>query len=90
MKVITYQECGTNEDEKILCTEGPYFNIEQRPCALNDGSALAYFVNNTWVQNGISSVPSFCDSIVNGYFTKVSDYINWIAAIAGVTPYDFE
>lgn len=85
MQVLRKEECAASvEHSTSLCTLGPSFNLEQNPCSLNDGSALAYFINSTWVQVGISSLPSYCDSTVAGIFTRVDQYINWISAVTGI------
>lgn len=87
MQVLKRDTCAeSSHDSPGLCTVGPSFNLDQKPCALYDGSILAYFTNSTWIQIGISSIPSWCNSENKGIFTRVDPYINWISAITGLTP----
>lgn len=65
-----------------MCTLGTEFNVDQAPCGLNDGSALAYFSNSSWIQIGIGSWPS-CGSDP-GKFTRVTSYLDWVSAVTGV------
>lgn len=71
-------------DETILCTFGTENNVDQTPCGVNDGSALAYVSNNSWVQIGIGTYPS-CTSNAPGKFINVRFYLDWLAEITGIT-----
>lgn len=90
-QVITTEECDTLVylqylDATTMCTVGPIFNLNQKPCSLVDGAVLAYFVNNTWIQAGMQSVRgSNCDSTSADIFTRVDQFIPWISAVTGLT-----
>lgn len=86
LHIITTEECSNymEADETILCTMGTENNENQSPCGLNDGSALGYVSNNSWVQIGIGSWPS-CRSNAPGQFTNVRVYLSWLADITGIT-----
>lgn len=85
MQIITDEECNLqgNFNERIMCTIGTFYNQNQGPCYVNDGAVLAYFSNSSWIQIGIGSLPA-CSSTLPGLFTRVSVFIEWIAAVTGI------
>lgn len=87
MQIISDEECSNftqTNNGNILCTFGTAVNDIQSPCGLNDGSALAFVSNNTYVQIGIGSWPS-CRNDEPGQFTRVSSYLDWISAVTGIS-----
>lgn len=86
LQVITDEECSntTTIDGTVLCTLGTSFNELQTPCYVLDGSALAYYLNGTWTQIGIGSITS-CQADVPARFTRVTLFLDWIAAVTGIS-----
>lgn len=86
LQIITPEECLNfrEPDGTTMCTLGTDHNVDQAPCGLNDGTALAYFSNSSWIQVGIGSWPS-CSSNYPGIFTRVSVYLSWVSAVTGIT-----
>lgn len=90
-QVITTEECDSliylqYLGATTMCTVGPTFNLNQKPCSLIDGAVLAYFINNTWIQADMQSVRgSYCDNTSADIFTRVDKFIPWITAVTGLT-----
>lgn len=86
LQVITDEECSnlTNIDGTVMCTLGTSFNKLQTPCYVIDGSALAYYLNGTWTQIGVGGMTS-CQLHVPARFTRVTLFLEWIAAVTGIS-----
>lgn len=86
LQVINDEECSnlTNIDGTVICTLGTSFNELQTPCYVIDGSALAYYLNGTWAQIGVGSINS-CQANVPARFTRVTLFLEWIAAVTGIS-----